>query len=154
MSLGFSSFIDFCCLLDGIWVLGIQFEFASFISSFLQNVLDEDVHHVNVFLKLGGSPNSFWDSLLVFCLETFFFVLFIPSFVNLLTPVCFIWHNFHVGFWASFALKLFGLPIGLLGAVACFFLHFSWGDWLHFHKTHYTNNLFGKLVTCCTYQHH
>jgi hypothetical protein len=90
LSLGFSSFIDFCCLLDGIWVLGIQFEFASFISSFLQNVLDEDVHHVNVFLKLGGSPNSFWDSLLVFCLETFFFVLFIPSFVNLLTPVCFI----------------------------------------------------------------
>lgn len=59
LSPGFSSFIDFCCLLDNIGVLGISFEFSFFISAFLQNMLDEDVHHVNVFLKLGVVQVSF-----------------------------------------------------------------------------------------------
>jgi hypothetical protein len=34
------------------------------------------------------------------------------------------------------------LPTCPLGAPIGFFLHFLWGDWLHFHKVHYVNNLF------------
>lgn len=42
----------FCCLPNGIWVLGVFCGFVLFSSSFLQDILDEDVRHVNVFLGL------------------------------------------------------------------------------------------------------
>jgi hypothetical protein len=38
---------------DDIGVLGVSFGFASFSSSFLQDVLNEDVCHVEMLPKLG-----------------------------------------------------------------------------------------------------
>ncbi len=153
LSPGFSSFIVFCCLLDNIGVFGHSIWICFFYFFLFTKRVGWKCSPCKCIFEVKGCPSIFWDLLLVFCLETFF-VLFILSFANLLTPVCFFQHNFHVGFWASLVPKLFGLPIGPLGALSCFFPHFSWGDWLHFHKTHYTNNLFGELGTCCTYQHH
>jgi 2-hydroxy-3-keto-5-methylthiopentenyl-1-phosphate phosphatase len=48
----FSPLIHFCCPLNDIKVLGVPFGMASFISSFLQNVLNKNVHHVNALSKL------------------------------------------------------------------------------------------------------
>jgi hypothetical protein len=48
----FSPSIDFCYSLDDIKVLGVPFGFASFVSSFLQNMSNEDVHHINALSKL------------------------------------------------------------------------------------------------------
>lgn len=42
----FSPFVDFCCLLDNIRVLGVMFGYVSSSSSFLQSALNKDVHHV------------------------------------------------------------------------------------------------------------
>jgi hypothetical protein len=39
--------------MDGIKVLDTSFGSTFFTSSFLQDALDEDVHHVDVLLKLG-----------------------------------------------------------------------------------------------------
>jgi hypothetical protein len=50
----FSHLVDFCYLTNGFKVLDIMFGFF-LINLFLQDVLDEDVPHVNAF------PNSFWD---------------------------------------------------------------------------------------------
>jgi hypothetical protein len=52
LPLGFSHLVDFCCLSNGIRVLGISFEFFSLFSSFLQDALDEHVHHAKVLMKL------------------------------------------------------------------------------------------------------
>jgi hypothetical protein len=53
LTLTFSPFVDFLCILDGIKVLDTLFGSIFFTSSFLQDALDEDVHHVDVFLRLG-----------------------------------------------------------------------------------------------------
>ncbi len=41
----------FCTLIKGIRVLGVPLGSFSFTSSFLQDALDNDVHHFNVFSK-------------------------------------------------------------------------------------------------------
>jgi hypothetical protein len=48
----FSPSIDFCYPLDDIKVLGVPFGFASFVSSFLQGMSNEDIHHINALSKL------------------------------------------------------------------------------------------------------
>ncbi len=56
---GFVPLTKFCCPLHGIMILGIPFGFTSFIFSFFQKVLNEDVKHVDMFLRL-------WDVHVVF----------------------------------------------------------------------------------------
>jgi len=51
--LGSSPLSNFYCFLDNIRILGVSFGFASFISSFLKKVLDEDVQHAYMFSRLG-----------------------------------------------------------------------------------------------------
>ncbi len=48
----FFPFVDFCCMLDNIKVLGVLFGYVFFFSSFLQNVLNKDVCHVKMLLIL------------------------------------------------------------------------------------------------------
>ncbi len=43
LSFGFSLLANFCCPLDGIWVLGIPFGSTSFFFSFLQDAPNKDV---------------------------------------------------------------------------------------------------------------
>ncbi len=50
---GFIPLVEFCCPLDGIRIFGIPCGFTSLAFSFLQEVLGEDVWHVDVFLRLG-----------------------------------------------------------------------------------------------------
>jgi hypothetical protein len=42
-----------------IRVLGAPFGSVSFFSSFLQNILDEDVHHVDMLLELADIQVAF-----------------------------------------------------------------------------------------------
>jgi hypothetical protein len=44
--------VGFCCCVDDIRFLGVLVGFGSFSSSILQKALGEDVHHVDVLLKL------------------------------------------------------------------------------------------------------
>jgi len=55
----FFPLIDFCCLLDDIKVLGVLFGSISFISFFVQDALNEYVHHREVFSKLGDVQVAF-----------------------------------------------------------------------------------------------
>jgi hypothetical protein len=80
--------IDFCCPLDDIKILGVPFGFASFISSFLQDVLNEDVHHVNALSKLKDVQVIFWDHFSMFHPKTFLSILFVPSITSLSTLIC------------------------------------------------------------------
>jgi hypothetical protein len=50
---GFIPLVEFCCPLDDTKILGIPCGSTSLAFSFLQEVLGEDVWHVDVFLKLG-----------------------------------------------------------------------------------------------------
>lgn len=97
--------------------------------------------------KVKGCPNGFWDSLLMFYLNTYLLVPFVISFTSLLTLVRFFLCNPYVNSWAHIWPKLFGLPIGPFGAWLSFFLHLSWKDQLHFHKVHCTSGLFAELGT-------
>jgi hypothetical protein len=45
--------VKFYYPLDGVKNFGVPFGSTSFASFLLQKVLDEDVQHVNMFLKLG-----------------------------------------------------------------------------------------------------
>jgi hypothetical protein len=56
---GFTPFHGFCCLPDNSRVLGVSFGFVAFFFSFLENVLDENVYHVDVLLKLGDVHVAF-----------------------------------------------------------------------------------------------
>lgn len=47
------SLLGFCCLPNDIRVLGAPFGSMLFSSSFLQDVVDEDVRHVYMLLELG-----------------------------------------------------------------------------------------------------
>jgi hypothetical protein len=47
-------------MLDGIKILNIMFGFLSFFSSFLYDVLDENVCHAKALLKLGDVQVTFW----------------------------------------------------------------------------------------------
>lgn len=46
----FALLVGFCCLVNSIRILGISFG-SSFFSFFLQEVLDEDVCHVDALLR-------------------------------------------------------------------------------------------------------
>jgi hypothetical protein len=54
--LGFSSL---CTLIGGIRVLGVPLDSFSFTSSFFQDVLDDDVQHIDAFLRLGDVQMTF-----------------------------------------------------------------------------------------------
>jgi hypothetical protein len=60
LPLGPFPLIDFCFMLDGIKILNIMFGFLSFFSSFLYDVLDENVCHAKALLKLGDVQVTFW----------------------------------------------------------------------------------------------
>jgi hypothetical protein len=55
----FSPPLGFCYLPDNIKVLGVPFGFVSFSYSFLCDVLDENVCHANVLLKLKDVQIAF-----------------------------------------------------------------------------------------------
>ncbi len=55
----FSLPFGFCYSFYNIEVLGVPFGFVSFSFSFLKDVLDENVHHANVFLRLGDESRCF-----------------------------------------------------------------------------------------------
>ncbi len=48
-----SGFSNFCTPIEGIRILGVPLESFSFTSFFFQDVLDDDVQHINAFLRLG-----------------------------------------------------------------------------------------------------
>jgi hypothetical protein len=88
-------------------------------------------------LEVKGCSSSFSDLLLMFCPKTFLFVmLFIPYWsLNiclhlLMQPSC----RFLGNCWA----QVLGLLTSPLGAPTSFPLYFSWGDWRHLHKVHYS----------------
>jgi hypothetical protein len=49
---GFTFALNFCCIINNIRILCDLFGFGFFSSLFLQEVLNEDVRHVDAFLKL------------------------------------------------------------------------------------------------------
>jgi len=53
LPLEFSLPLGLCTLVEGIRVLGVLLRSLSFISSFLQEALDDDFQHIDVFPKLG-----------------------------------------------------------------------------------------------------
>ncbi len=59
LPLRFTFLADFCSSIYDIKILGVLFGSGSFFSSFLQEVLDEDVRHGHVFLKLGDVQVAF-----------------------------------------------------------------------------------------------
>jgi len=100
-----------------------------------------------------GYPSSFWDIVSMFLIETFLHDILLLT-IDLLTSIHFFQHDLHACFWETLRPKLFGLFIGPLGAPIGLSPHFSWGDWLHLHIVHCTNDLFGEQGICCTYHHH
>jgi hypothetical protein len=54
-----SRFSSLCTPIGGIRVLGVPLESHSFTSSFFQDVLDDDVQHINAFLILGDVQVAF-----------------------------------------------------------------------------------------------
>jgi hypothetical protein len=48
---GFTLALNFCCIINNIRILCDLFGLGFFSSLFLQEVLNEDVHHVDAFLK-------------------------------------------------------------------------------------------------------
>jgi hypothetical protein len=56
---GFTLLIDLCCLNDDIKILGVPFGFDCFSLSFLQKVLNENVHHVDELSRLGDVHVAF-----------------------------------------------------------------------------------------------
>ncbi len=62
-------------LIDNIRILGIPFSYGSFFSSFLEKVLDEDVHHVDALPRLR---DNIWNPFLVFCSNAFLSILLFP----------------------------------------------------------------------------
>lgn len=90
LPLAFSPFVGFLYLLDGIKVLDASFGFVFFISSFLQDALDEDVHHVDVLLKLGDVQIIFGMHISS-CFAHIPFIYFVPSpLTNLLALIFFL----------------------------------------------------------------
>jgi len=104
-------------------VLSTPFEFASFFSSFLQYMLDEDVCHVEAFLNLGDVQVTF-RILSMFRPKTFLFDLLFSSFINVLALVHFPNSTFmqvfgtsspsqlslYAIFWETLGLELFEFP--------------------------------------------
>ncbi len=96
----FSPPTNFCCHWTISRFLGVLFTTDSFTSSFVQDTLDQDVHHVNVLSRLkdvqvvfgfffGVSPKN-----LLICS--------IPwSYQSFGTSLPFL-HNLHVSFWETF----------------------------------------------------
>jgi len=61
-------------------VLGTSFGFVYLTSSFLQDVLDEDIWHVNVLARLGDVQIAFGNFFLMFCPKTFLFLMLFPPY--------------------------------------------------------------------------
>jgi hypothetical protein len=65
--------LGFCCLPNDIRVLGAPFGSMSFSSSFLQEAIDEDVHHADMHSKVGEHSCCFRDLILVLYVNVFLF---------------------------------------------------------------------------------
>jgi hypothetical protein len=74
-------------------VLGELFNIDSFTSSFVYDTLDQDVHHVNVLLRLKDVQVIFGFLFLVLHLKTFLFVPFLGP-TNLLALTCLFYATF------------------------------------------------------------
>jgi hypothetical protein len=79
-----------------IRVLGVPFGFSSLFSSFLEVVLDEDVHHVETFPRLGD-VEAIFDILSRCFTQRFFYLLCTFPFlfqafdINLQLLICPLW---------------------------------------------------------------
>jgi len=108
--LGFALPIGLCCHVDGIRILGIHFGSNYLSPSYLQDDLNEDVHHANAFPRLG-------DVLVAFGIFSWCFVQR-PSICSVTTPP-------HLGFecqldiFYSIALGVFERLLRL-GSLECF----------------------------------
>jgi hypothetical protein len=58
---------QFTTPLEGIRILGVPLGITSFTSTFIKNVMLEDVRHVNLFPRMGDVQIAFEFSLIVLC---------------------------------------------------------------------------------------
>ncbi len=82
LPIDFSSFANFYTLLDGIKVLGFPFGSSSFTSSFFQDILNNNVHHIKSLSTLGDIQVTFGIFFLCFVQRSFYFLCLFPPFLN------------------------------------------------------------------------
>lgn len=147
----FFFFIDFCCPLDDIKVLGVLFRSTSFSFSFYARCIRQKCSPWRGAFEVKGCPSCFWDPFSMFCSKTLLFAPLFPSFIGLsaqahLAQAHFFRLGLHACFWETLGSRFFGLPIGPLNVSSCFPPHLSWGDRLHFYKVHYVLHHFLLLL--------
>jgi len=125
--LGFSLPSCFCCYLDSVRVLGVPFGFSSFL--FVGHFRWRCLPHKGIF-EVGECSGCFWYPFLMFHLEAFLFVVFLPPFqVFALAP----------------RPKLFKVPLGFLNASVDLFLHFLLERLVSFPLGYHVGNLSWEL---------
>ncbi len=127
--------------------MGVSLDTLIFISSFIKNVLLEDVRHVDLLFRMG-------DVKVTFGIVTCYFVQH-PSYLLRCIPPFFTFIKFFI-FFNSSLLQMYKCFLGLrsfnsLGPLNCKSLplnNFRW-CWVHIDIHHHPNNLFRELGPCC-----
>jgi hypothetical protein len=75
----FFPLVNFYTPLNGIRVLGFPFGYFSFTSPFLQDILNNNVHHIKLLSTLGDIQMIFGIFFIMFCPKVILFSLFVSS---------------------------------------------------------------------------
>ncbi len=131
--LGFALPIGLCCHVDGIRISSIHFGSNYLFSSYLQDVLNENVRHVNAFPRLGVVYVAFGIFSWCFVQRPYYLLYYCsppPSPPRALFWVSMpTWHflfNYVGSFWKAFRPRLFGMPLSSFNLLVGLPLHFLW----------------------------